>query len=174
MEFAGFKRRICSLLIDIVVYICIGILIAIVIDNPTTNRVFHDFFGNILNGNITFEVIIDFLSDLSTGPGALYFFLMLLFYIIYFSVLPIFTGGRTLGKYIFRIRIVKLNETRVTFGTMFLREILSKAVLGFTTFGIVYVFSIYYSLTSKGYRTIHDRMANTLVVKEKYFVKFKK
>lgn len=174
MEFAGIKRRIFALLIDVAVLLCACLLLAVVIDNPTSNQILRDFYNKVKDVGLTFESVIKMLSDLSTGQGALYFLFFLLFYVGYFSVLPIITGGRTLGKYIFRIRVVKLNETRVTFGTLFLREVLSKCVLGFTTLGIIYIISLYYAITSKGYRTVHDRMANTLVVKEKYFRKINK
>ena len=57
-----------------------------------------------------------------------------------------------------------MNESHLSFGTLLIREFLGKIFLGFMTFGITWLVSIIMMELATVKRTIHDRMANTLMV----------
>ncbi|MFC0469591.1 RDD family protein [Halalkalibacter kiskunsagensis] len=86
--------------------------------------------------------------------------------VLYSLLLPIFWYGYSVGKRMLGIRIVKLDGSNVTFGTMLLRVI----VAGFVyviTLGIAFIVSIFMVAFRKDKRSIHDMIANTYVTYQK-------
>jgi uncharacterized RDD family membrane protein YckC len=67
-------------------------------------------------------------------------------------------------KFLDKVKVIKLNGTKLSFGTLFIREFLGKLFLGVMSFGIVWIISIIMMEIATVKRTIHDRMANTLMV----------
>ncbi len=165
MEFASAKQRIFAFLIDFAVFAVFVTLLAIFIDNPVAGQIQRNFFYELIHFNLSYDLLVDTLTELSTGTSAIFFFSVLGVYLLYFVILPILTNGRTIGKFICRILIVKLNETKISFGTMFIRQIIGELLMCFFSFGIFGIISIILMFNAKGHRTIHDRMSNTLVVK---------
>ncbi|MBP2079272.1 RDD family protein [Oceanobacillus polygoni] len=85
---------------------------------------------------------------------------------LYFLLLPIFWYGYTIGKRALGIRIVRIDEEEVGFGTMFLREIVSGLVY-VLTFGIGLIVSAFMVGIREDNRSIHDFIAGTYVTYEK-------
>ena len=71
---------------------------------------------------------------------------------------------QTIGRWIAKVKVVKLNGSKLSFGTLLIREFLGKLFLGVMSFGIVWIISIIMMEIATVKRTIHDRMANTLMV----------
>jgi uncharacterized RDD family membrane protein YckC len=73
-----------------------------------------------------------------------------------------FTGysGQTPGKMLLRIRVVRLDNTQVSYGQAFIRETIGKFISGIVL-GIGYLMA---ALRSDK-RALHDLMADTKVVK---------
>lgn len=75
-----------------------------------------------------------------------------------FFILPS-VGGQTIGKMLTGIRIVKINGSSVSFGTILLRDLVGYALTA-GTLGLGFLFSVF---SSKG-RALHDYIAGTVVV----------
>ncbi|MGH9818982.1 MAG: RDD family protein [Pyrinomonadaceae bacterium] len=75
-----------------------------------------------------------------------------------FFILPA-VGGQTIGKMLTGIRIVKMDGSSVSFGTILLRDLVGYLITG-VTLGLGFIFSIF---SSKG-RALHDYIAGTVVV----------
>lgn len=87
------------------------------------------------------------------------------FTILYFVLLPVLWYGYTIGKKIAGVRIVKKDNTDVTFITMVLRYIVGGLVYGLT-FGVALVVSAIMVAAREDKRAIHDFIAGTYVTKD--------
>lgn len=81
--------------------------------------------------------------------------------LIYYVYIPVRWDGRTVGKNVMKIRIIRSNGDSVGYGTMFLREIIGK-FLSAIIFFIGYIMAFF----DDENRTLHDRLADTRVVKQ--------
>jgi uncharacterized RDD family membrane protein YckC len=86
--------------------------------------------------------------------------------VLYSLLLPIFWYGYSVGKRLLGIRIVKLDGSNVTFGTMLLRVIVAGFVY-LITLGIAFIVSAFMVAFRKDKRSIHDMIANTYVTYQK-------
>ncbi|SDN85068.1 RDD family protein [Alkalicoccus daliensis] len=86
--------------------------------------------------------------------------------ILYFVLVPILWHGYTVGKRIAGVRIVKKDNTEVSFFTMVLRYILGGLVYGLT-FGIALIVSAIMVAARKDKRAIHDFIAGTYVTRDR-------
>jgi uncharacterized RDD family membrane protein YckC len=85
------------------------------------------------------------------------------------------TNGRTLGKYVFGIRVVRSDERPMTFTVATVREVLCKQLIfGFAIFDVfirvggsllVALVDYLWPLGDHGNRAVHDRVARTRVVR---------
>lgn len=87
-------------------------------------------------------------------------------WIIYYCIIPVFWGGQTIGRVIFRIKVVNKNDTKMKFSDFLLRDIL----------GFFFIVSILTSLCFLGpiinavmlfgdkKTTIQDEIANSKMV----------
>lgn len=121
--------------------------------------------------------------------------------LIYYIIIPVFLWkGQTLGKKICKIQIVDINENNITLKTMLLRELVGATlleggivitatylrkllpVLGFTSFveplkylayGLT-LLSILYAYFQPNSQSFHDKIAQTIIKKNKlYFPSFR-
>ena len=86
---------------------------------------------------------------------------------------PIFmarTNGKTLGRIVLGIRVVRTSGERVTFGFALLREVLIKTVIfgiaGSVTAGLAPLLDVLWPLWDEENRALHDFIVNTRVVKD--------
>jgi uncharacterized RDD family membrane protein YckC len=159
LELAGFTRRFFALILDLLLLI-IG-LYAI---------------GTILNcfGLIDFGLTIGINSDntIKELPGIdndahinvpeyLKVIFKLLMPVLYFGLISFFTNGYTFGKRIFRIRIVSTNHKHLTLWHSIERS------LGYYASSLEFGFGFLQYFIDYNRRTVHDRIAETIVVKVK-------
>ncbi len=86
------------------------------------------------------------------------------FITLYFLVVPVLSKGQTVGKKFFRIRIVKNDGSNVDFAALFIREVIGKILIDFSTFGLS-VFASGAVLCLQNERvTFHDILSSTMVV----------
>ncbi|MCM3127510.1 MULTISPECIES: RDD family protein [unclassified Paenibacillus] len=84
---------------------------------------------------------------------------------LYTLLMPVFWGGRTVGKYICGIKIRKVsNEGPPGIGTMLLRDVVAGLVYAIT-FGIGIIISALMIAIREDKRSIHDFIAGTEVVR---------
>ncbi|WP_017186881.1 RDD family protein [Alkalibacillus haloalkaliphilus] len=82
--------------------------------------------------------------------------------IVYFTFTPLLWRGYTIGKRVLSIRIARVSYRKLTFPTMFLREVIG-VILYQLTLGLLTIVSIYLVTTRDDRRSIHDIIAGTFV-----------
>jgi uncharacterized RDD family membrane protein YckC len=115
-------------------------------------------------------------SDSDTGVGAA--IVGLLFWVLCVAVIAILyapvlmarTNGKTLGRMVMNIRVVRTSGEPITFGFAMLREVGVKAigvgVAGSVTFGLAGLLDSLWPLWDEENRALHDFVVNTRVVKD--------
>ena len=125
---------------------------------------FNDLWTKIKSFNLQGEDVVLFIERLSTITAMLFTLGAIVIYFVYFIFLPMVWKKQTIGRWISKVKVVKLNGSKLSFGTLLIREFLGKLFLGIMSFGIVWIISIIMMEIATVKRTIHDRMANTLMV----------
>lgn len=99
-----------------------------------------------------------FISSLLTGG------IVLIFFCVYYLVIPVFFKGQTLGKRFFKIKIVKANGDNIDLQTLFIREVIGTALLFIMSLGVSILVEFIVLLTNKQKQTFHDVLASTQVI----------
>lgn len=81
---------------------------------------------------------------------------------LYFILLPVFWVGYTVGKKILGIRVVKLDESDVSFWTMVKRHLIA-GIFYMLTLGVGVIVSAFMVGIREDKRAIHDFIAGTYV-----------
>jgi uncharacterized RDD family membrane protein YckC len=115
-------------------------------------------------------------SDSDTGVGAA--IVGLLFWVLCVAVIAILyapvlmarTNGKTLGRMVMNIRVVRTSGEPITFGFAMLREVGVKAigvgVAGSVTFGLAGLLDSLWPLWDEENRALHDFIVSTRVVQD--------
>ena len=159
LELAAFNRRFFALLIDSLVLIIILYLIGTILD----------YFGIINFGfsiGISSNKTINNTPDINNNvhlnaPEYLKIILKLLIPVLYFGLITYFTNGYTFGKRIFRIRIVSTNHKHLTLWHSIERS------LGYYASSLEFGFGFLQYFIDYNRRTVHDRIAETIVINVK-------
>ena len=159
LELAGFTCRFFALLIDLFVLIIIIYVFGTI----------FDYFGLINFGlkiGISYDKTINNIPSISNGthinaPEYLIIILKLLIPVIYFGLITCCTNGYTFGKRIFRIRIVSTNHKHLTLWHSIERS------LGYYASSLEFGFGFLQYFIDYNRRTVHDRIAETIVIKVK-------
>jgi len=159
LELADFKRRFFSLLID---------LFALVVILYGTGTIL-DSFG-LINFGLTIGIDTDHtahsLPNIQNGthinvPEYVKIIFKLLIPVLYFGLITCSTNGYTLGKRLFRIRIVSTNHKRLTLWHSIERS------LGYYASSLEFGFGFLQYFIDYNRRTVHDRIAETIVIRVK-------
>lgn len=101
------------------------------------------------------------------------FGLMLLILLCCFNVVTALfiwaTNGYTPGKWIFKIRVVKLNGEKLSFMDAVLRELIMKGIANGMTSGILNIISFIWGYSSEVNKTVHDIVTETTVIKDERY-----
>lgn len=111
-----------------------------------------------LNGTSNQDLVYLVISTLLYGG------LCFIFIVFYFLVVPLFVKGQTLGKKIFRIKMVKLDGSDVDFLTLFTRELCGKVFIDFASFGFTIISRFITVALHENHSTFHDVLASTKVI----------
>lgn len=84
-------------------------------------------------------------------------------YALYLTIVPVIWSGYVIGKRILNIKIRKVGDQPVGLLQMFVREVVGKFLIGYLTFGISVVVSVFMVIFRKDKCAIHDLIANTYV-----------
>ena len=164
MKVANWKQRTLVFIIDFGLLFLALLLLGSFFKDEQFHIAFVDIWNKIKSFSLTGEDVVLFFERLSTLTAMIYTICSLVIYFLYFIILPIVWEKQTLGRWIAKVKVVKLNGSHLSFGTLLIREFLGKLFLGIMSFGIVWVISIVMMELATVKRTIHDRMANTLMV----------
>ena len=85
----------------------------------------------------------------------------LIFLVTYFTLWTYWTDGRSPGKWLFKIRVVSLVHDRLTFWQSLERS------LGYGASSLEFGFGFLQFFVNRNRRTVHDRIAETIVVSER-------
>jgi uncharacterized RDD family membrane protein YckC len=144
MPLASFTRRAIALLID---FIAAGILFVLLAVGFILFSQLTGLFSLDPQLNIDFRFFGNWYS--------------VVWLVIYFTLTVYFTNGQTVGKKLCRIRVVSLVHKRLNLWHAFERAI------GYGASTLEFGFGFFQYFIRPDRRTIHDRIAETLVVSEK-------
>jgi uncharacterized RDD family membrane protein YckC len=159
LELADFTKRFVALLIDLFVLVFILYVTGTILD----------YFGVIdfgLKIGISSDNTAGSLPKINNGtqidvPEYLKIIFKLLIPVIYFGLITYWTNGYTIGKRIFRIRIVSTNHKHLTLWHSIERS------LGYYASSLEFGFGFLQYFIDYNRRTVHDRIAETIVIKVK-------
>jgi uncharacterized RDD family membrane protein YckC len=159
LELADFIRRFIALLIDLFVLIIILYVIGTILD----------YFGLIdfgLKIGISSDKTSSIVPEINNGihinvPELLKIIFKLSIPVLYFGLITYCTNGYTLGKRIFRIRIISTNHKHLTLWHSIERS------LGYYASSLEFGFGFLQYFIDYNRRTVHDRIAETIVIKVK-------
>jgi uncharacterized RDD family membrane protein YckC len=162
-ELAGFANRFFALLIDLLLLVLFLYLTGTLLD----------YFGVIdfgLRIGISSEKASGIVPDINNGvqlniPEFLKIITKLSIPVLYFGLITFFTKGYTFGKRIFRIRIISTSHNHLTLWHSIERS------LGYYASSLEFGFGFLQYFIDYNRRTVHDRIAETIVIKVKKTVK---
>ncbi|MFW6015320.1 MAG: RDD family protein [bacterium] len=142
------KLRFCAFLVDFLVSsIMLLIFYFMTLATPLKNATQLATYSYIENVSVFKKVNL----------GFIYFgFLCNLYYFIYNVIIPIFTNGKTLGKYVFDLKITKENQLYVRMKDLLLREFIGKILST-----LLFFFGFIMIWIRKDDLGLHDIIANT-------------
>ena len=153
MKLAKTKHRLAAYIID---FIVTGLITAIVC---------------LLFSINIYEIIIDVIAGFSIHLSlsdiiALYrsIFISTLLVCTYFTLVPFLFNGQTLGKKIFRIKVVNEKGEKASLKRLFIREIFGKFLLNFVSFFFGHLISFILLESRNDKKSIADILAATIVV----------
>ena len=164
MKVANWKQRTLVFVIDFGILFLALLLLGSFFKDEQFHLAFNDLWTKIKSFNLQGEDVVLFFERLSTITAMLFTLGAIVIYFVYFIFLPMIWKKQTIGRWIAKVKVVKLNGSKLSFGTLLIREFLGKLFLGVMSFGIVWIISIIMMEIATVKRTIHDRMANTLMV----------
>ncbi len=159
VELADFARRLFAIVIDLAVLIVSLYLIGTIL-----NALGLIDFG--LKIGISSENTTSLVPEVNNGlhlnlPEVLKIILKLLIPVVYFGLITYFTNGYTPGKRILRIRIISTNHKHLT-----LWHAIERA-LGYYASSLEFGFGFIQYFIDYNRRTVHDRIAETIVIRIK-------
>ena len=131
---AGFWIRFLAFCFDSIIASCLG---KIFIDGPL----------NLLNISL---------------DSKYYLLLLTLVTILYFSISNLATGGQSLGKMVFGLKVVRMDGKPLDFFTIFIREFVGRFIHSFSFLNLLYVITGF----TKYKQNLSDFFADTTVVDE--------
>lgn len=164
MKVANWKQRTLVFVIDYGLLFLALLFLGSFFKDDRFHLAFTDLWNKIITFKLKADDIIVAIERLSTTTAMVFTIIAMAIYMIYFVILPIAWKHQTFGRWLAKVKVVKLNGSNLSFGTLLIREILGKLFLGIMSFGIVWLISVIMMELATVKRTIHDRMANTLMV----------
>lgn len=192
----NFLKRFLAYLIDIIlVGTIMGIISAIFTTKNATvlSNQFLELNEQVINTKLDFGIYYSRVADITLSLDRENFMINIIncvIIILYFVVLPLYKNGQTLGKKIFKIKIVREDKEDLTANELIIRNIVVNGLLNtFLAFCLVFLLSgfEYFTITSilgfiqfvlvvvsacmiifrKDKKGLHDIITKTKVVYEK-------
>ncbi len=159
LELANFTRRFLALLIDLLLLTIVLYIIGTVLDyfglidfslkiGVSSNKTIYDIptVNNEIHANV---------------PEYLKVIFKLSIPVLYFGIITWITNGYTFGKRLLRIRIIATNNKHLTLWHSIERS------LGYYASSLEFGFGFLQYFIDYNRRTVHDRIAETIVIKVK-------
>ena len=149
MKLAKVRHRVMAALLDFA--IVVGVLAVM-----TVGKI--PFLVSMINRYehvVTTKFIVD-----TFRYGIIYSFFLILYYII----VPIFFNGQTIGKKVFKLKVVADNNGKLSAGTMFYREGIGRILIIFASLGITSLVSVIIMILREDKKGLADIIAKTSVI----------
>lgn len=191
---ALFSQRLFAFILDIILVSVFSTLVTMVIPVSDAAEKLYDeqskMMESYVNGKSNIEDyvngMIDISYDISRETGVVTI-ISIVISLLYFVVYPVYKNGQTLGKKIFKIQVVKENETDLSMNDLLFRSFINTSILVniinvclvfFTAkqvylssssiingiWYIIMIISFFMVAFSKSNQGIHDRLVHTQVV----------
>lgn len=153
----NFLKRFLAYLIDIIlVGTIMGIISAIFTTKNATvlSNQFLELNEQVINTKLDFGIYYSRVADITLSLDRENFMINIIncvIIILYFVVLPLYKNGQTLGKKIFKIKIVREDKEDLTANELIIRNIVVNGLLNtFLAFCLVFLLSgfEYFTITS--------------------------
>ena len=153
----NFLKRFLAYLIDIILVCTImGIISAIFTTKNATvlSNQFLELNEQVINTKLDFGIYYSRVADITLSLDRENFMINIIncvIIILYFVVLPLYKNGQTLGKKIFKIKIVREDKEDLTANELIIRNIVVNGLLNtFLAFCLVFLLSgfEYFTITS--------------------------
>ncbi|WP_225229881.1 RDD family protein [Sporosarcina quadrami] len=89
--------------------------------------------------------------------------------LLYLTAVPLMWRGYSIGKYMLKIKVKRIDEQNLTLKNMLLREVVGKVLLVYITFGISNIVSVFMVIFREDKRAIHDLIGGTYVSYDERF-----
>ena len=84
--------------------------------------------------------------------------------LIYYVVVPVLSNGQTLGKKVFKLKMVKEDGSKVDYRTLFYREGIGRVFINFASLGVTVIASILIMMIREDKKDLADILAKTKVI----------
>lgn len=164
-ETATFIRRAMAFLIDLLFVIAIAYLMVIILKLFSKIDYFFEIFEATQN-QIENKELFDEMRDLFYELFIKLYLVWLGAKLIYYTLIPAIIGnGRTLGKFAAGIGVVDADTLEeISPSKLILREFVGRILIE-TVLIIPYIISIFLSFYREDSRSLHDFIANTVVIR---------
>lgn len=148
MKLAKIRHRVIATLVDNAIIVTImGILLA---------SVWAEFlYALIKDYPISVSMIIQLIRS-----GVFY----CLFVLSYYMIVPMFLKGQTLGKWLFKVKVVSEDGEEVDYKILFFREAICRILVRTISFGMSSVVSFLIMLIREDKKSLADVFAKTKVI----------
>lgn len=149
MKLAKVRHRVMSSLLDFGIILSVFVVLTIgklpfIISMITTSEhlVTTKFIVDVFRYAVIFTIIM----------------------LIYYIVIPFFFNGQTIGKKIFKLKILREDEGKLDYRTMFYREGIGRIFLNFASLGITIIVSTIIMIIREDNKDLADILAKTKVI----------
>lgn len=149
MKLARTRHRVMSSLLDFC--IVAGVLLVVILGKlPVIISLF-----NQKEDTVSLKFIVDIFRY-----GVIFAILL----IIYYAIVPLLFNGQTIGKKVFKLKIIKDNGEEIGYRTMFYREAIGRIFINFASLGVTVIASVIMMLLREDKKDLADILAKTKVV----------
>lgn len=149
MKLARVRHRVMASLLDLAIASCFLIIIMLFKLPFTISMVLNE------EHVVTTKFIIDVFR---------WGLLLCMMFLIYYTVIPVILKGQTIGKKVFKLKIVKENDENVDPITMFYRDGVGSIFVHFASLGITAIVSIIIMSLREDKKSLGDILAKTKVI----------
>ena len=154
MKLAKSKHRVAAYLVDFVITGIITMVVCLL----CSFDIYRVLVDSVFLGKDTLLSISDMFDFYRS------IFISTLLICAYFTLLPFLLNGQTIGKMIFRIKVVNERGEKASLKRLFIREIFGKFLLNFGSLFFGHIISFVLLENRKDKKSIADILAATIVV----------
>ena len=154
MKLAKTKHRFAAYVVDFIITRIITLIICLLYS--------FDAYKVFVNGVILGKDTTLSFSDIFTFYRAIFISTVLI--CAYYTLLPFLFDGQTLGKKLFRIKVVNEKGEKASLKRLFIREIFGKYLLNYVSFFFGHLISFVLLQNRKDKKSIADILAATIVI----------